>query len=41
MRMRSSHLDLDETGPDDDDDDDDDDDAWIGVGIRNDARDGR
>jgi hypothetical protein len=34
--MRSSHLDLDETGPDDDDDD-----AWIGVGIRNDARDGR
>jgi hypothetical protein len=36
--MRSSHLDLDETGPDDDDDDDD---AWIGVGIRNDARDGR
>jgi hypothetical protein len=35
--MRSSHLDLDETGPDDDDDDD----AWIGVGIRNDARDGR
>ena len=37
--MQSSHLDLDETGPDDDDDDDDE--AWIGVGIRNDARDGR